>query len=91
MTCNEIIEALTALVQRDAKYGEWPVHILDMRGDLPADQEHPTDGLVTHIDTDCMAREQGYVVSLCSWRSNPRSGAKTTPWELTPLPEDDYA
>ena len=84
LTCNEVIEALTALVERDAKYGEWPVHLLDMRGSIDPKDEQPWDGLVTHIETDAFLEEGGWVISLLAWRE--RTGGKSTPWEPTPLP-----
>lgn len=84
LTCNEVINALTKLVERDAMYGDWPVHILDMdpdRDKVPAPPENMWDGLVTHIETDCFQAQQGNVVGLFAWRDRfPQHGGKSEPW-----------
>lgn len=71
MTLENVIEALTKLLESRPKMAAWPVHILDMEPDDDP-VEHTWDGLVTRIETDCFSEEQGMIVSLLAWRFEDR-------------------
>lgn len=65
LTVTDVMRGLQGWIDRDPKYADYPVMILDMRGDETGDDE-VCDGLVTDIEPDMFTVEQGNVMLLSS-------------------------
>lgn len=69
LTVDDLLLALTKLKEDRPEFGSLRVHLLDMEDELPEDE---FSGLLTHVETDAMSREQGLVLSLMAWRHQRR-------------------
>lgn len=69
LTLDDLIEALQRIRELHPDYADRPVHMLDM-------EDANDDGaLVTHVEVDTFDDEQGPVVSLLSWPSEPQEAS----------------